>query len=126
MPVADMSDSLAASRLATEQRIRVAIEVVGEDAYRPGRAGKFLHHALASEYFIQRVIAESKGVGYPAINASDLINIVVAYPRSLTEQDEILEHIERETPKFDTLIAKFRRELELLASLTQQKPRDDA
>jgi type I restriction enzyme S subunit len=84
------------------------------DAKKELRA-KFLYHALASEYFIQRVIAESKGVGYPAINASDLVNIVVAFPRSLTEQDEILQHIEQETNRFDILADKYCRELELLA-----------
>jgi type I restriction enzyme S subunit len=76
---------------------------------------RFLFHAVASEYFIQRVIAESKGVGYPAINASDLVNIAVAFPENVTEQDKILSHIEGETAKFDTLVAKYRRELELLA-----------
>jgi|CXWL01.1.fsa_nt_gi type I restriction enzyme S subunit len=76
--------------------------------------GRFLYHAVASEYFIQRVIAESKGVGYPAINASDLVNIFIAFPKSLAEQDTVLEYIERETAKHDTLISKYRRELELL------------
>jgi type I restriction enzyme, S subunit len=82
---------------------------------KPGLRAKFLYHALASEYFIQRVIAESKGVGYPAINASELINIAVTFPGSLSEQDQILEHIKQDTFKFDTLISKYRRELELLA-----------
>lgn len=76
---------------------------------------RFLYYALASEYFIQRVIAESKGVGYPAINASDLINIVIAFPENEAEQDQILAHIDRETTKLDTLITKYQRELELLA-----------
>ena len=76
---------------------------------------RFLYHAVASEYFIQRVIAESKGVSYPAINASDLVNIAIALPEHKTEQDRILAHIERETAKLDTLIAKYQRELELLA-----------
>jgi len=75
----------------------------------------FLYHALSSEYCIQRIIVESKGVGYPAINSSDLINIPLVFPARLSEQDEILIYIEKETFKLDTLISKYQREIELLA-----------
>jgi type I restriction enzyme S subunit len=81
---------------------------------RTGLRARFLYHAIASQYFIQRVIADSKGVGYPAINSSDLVNIAVAFPKDESEQDRILAHIKHETAKFDALVAKYRRELQLL------------
>ena len=74
---------------------------------------RFLYRVVSSEYFIQTVIAESKGVGYPAINASDMVCIPVAFP-SRQEQLAILAHIDRETAKIDALIGKYERELELL------------
>ena len=61
--------------------------------------------ALQAPYFIERVVAESVGVGYPAINASDVGCLPIAYP-SLAEQREIATYLDRETGKIDELIGK--------------------
>lgn len=76
---------------------------------------RFLYYVLLSEYFIQRVIAESKGVGYPAISSTELMNIPIAFPKPIAEQDAIVAYIDAETAKIDDLILKYRREVELLS-----------
>ena len=61
--------------------------------------------ALQAPYFIERVVAESVGVGYPAINASDVGCLPIAYP-SLAEQRGIVAYLDRETGRIDELIGK--------------------
>jgi len=36
---------------------------------------EFLYYSLLSEYFLSEIEAQSTGVSYPAINASDLVKI---------------------------------------------------
>jgi len=74
---------------------------------------KFLYYCVASEYFVQRVVSESKGVGYPAINSTDIVQIKIAYPDD-DEQRSIVEYIEAEAANIDILISKYTSELELL------------
>ena len=49
---------------------------------------KYLGYFLQSEGFVGEVVSNSVGVSYPAINASDLINIEILLP-PLTEQKGI-------------------------------------
>ena len=50
----------------------------------------------------------------PRANWSFVGDIPLAFPLP-EQQDAIIAHIDRETAKLDTLAAKYRRELELLA-----------
>ena len=73
----------------------------------------FMAYALRAPYFVERVVANSVGVSYPAINASDLACLDIAFP-PLGEQRTIAAFLDRETAKIDALVAKKERLTELL------------
>ena len=73
----------------------------------------FLAYAMSAPYFVERVVARSLGVSYPAINASELACLEIVFPPS-TEQRAIAAFLDQETAKFDALIAKKERLIELL------------
>ena len=73
----------------------------------------FVAYALSSPYFVDRVVAHSVGVGYPAINAGELACLDVAFP-PLPEQQAIAAFLDRETTKIDALVSKKQRLIELL------------
>ncbi|EOC1326120.1 restriction endonuclease subunit S [Cronobacter dublinensis] len=77
-----------------------------------------LNHAFAAYFlrasgFMKEVVARSVGVSYPAINASDLINIPVPN-MPLTEQLQIANFLDLETAKIDSLIEKQQQQITLL------------
>lgn len=74
---------------------------------------RFLGYMAQSEYFIARVIAASVGVSYPAVNASEIMRLPVAYP-DLETQRKIAEFLDRETAKIDRLIDAQRKLINLL------------
>lgn len=65
----------------------------------------FAKYAFLSQAFIDEVIAKSKGISYPAINSTELINIKIPIP-SLSEQNEIITFLSDESFKIDKLIVK--------------------
>ncbi len=73
----------------------------------------FVAYALGSPYFVERVVAHSVGVSYPAINASELAWLDIAFP-PLAEQRAIAAFLDRETAKIDALVSKKERLVELL------------
>ena len=75
--------------------------------------GGFAAYALGSPYFVDRVVAHSVGVSYPAINASELACLDVVLP-PLPEQTAIATFLDRETARIDALVAKKERLIELL------------
>lgn len=82
---------------------------------RPGRdlTPEFAAYALRAPYFIERVVAASKGVSFPAIEEGQLSAFGLAVP-SPEEQRAIAAYLDRETAKIDELIAKKERLVELL------------
>ena len=78
----------------------------------------FLAFALESDAFIEWVVAESKGISYPAINASELMSLSIAVP-SKDEQSAIAAFLDRETGRIDALVEKKRRFVELLKEKRQ-------
>ena len=75
--------------------------------------GGFAAYALSSPYFVDRVVAHSVGVSYPAINASELACLDIAFP-PLPEQQAIAAFLDGETARIDALVAKKERLIELL------------
>ena len=75
--------------------------------------GGFAAYALSSPYFVDRVVAHSVGVSYPAINASELACLDIAFP-PFPEQQAIVAFLDRETARIDALVAKKERLIELL------------
>lgn len=74
---------------------------------------KFASYLLRSSYFVERVVANSVGVSYPAINAADLAGLSIGLP-SIDEQRVIADFLDQEIAKTDALIAKKERLIELL------------
>lgn len=73
----------------------------------------FAAYALQATYFVERVVANSVGVSYPAINASEIGGFPIAYP-DLQDQKEIAAFLDRETAKIDALVKKKEQLIELL------------
>ena len=87
---------------------------------RPG-AGllpPFAKFALQTNYFVDAVISRSTGVSYPAINASEMAAIPIAFP-DLVDQAAIAVFLDRETAKIDELVTEQRRLMELLKEKRQ-------
>jgi type I restriction enzyme S subunit len=80
---------------------------------RTGLATRFSAYALRSPYFVERVVANSVGVSYPAINASELGTFPIAAPPEV-EQQAIADFLDRETAKIDAAVKKQERLIELL------------
>ena len=78
-----------------------------------GFFSRFACYALRSPYFVEKVVAHSVGVSYPAINESQLASLPLALP-PLSEQQAIANFLDRETAKIDALVAKIREGIGLL------------
>ena len=78
----------------------------------------FAAYCLRAKGFIKEVVARSVGVSYPAINASDLVNISIPFV-SIDEQAQIAAFLDHETAKIDTLIEKQQQLIELLKEKRQ-------
>ncbi len=63
----------------------------------------YLGWVIKSDYFTDIVSAKSNGISYPAINASDLINIKIPVP-SIKEQTQIANKLNNVCKKIDKLI----------------------
>ena len=74
---------------------------------------KYLSYLVRTEWFIEKVVSNSEGVSYPAINPTDLVTLPVVVP-PLTEQKQISDYLDRKTQKIDDLIEKTERKVELL------------
>ena len=73
----------------------------------------FASYALRAPHFVERVVANSVGVSYPAINASSLACFEIPYP-GVDEQRAVAEFLDRETAKIDALVAGKERLIRLL------------
>ena len=73
----------------------------------------FASYALRAPHFVERVVANSVGVSYPAINASSLACFPIPYP-GVDEQRVIADFLDCETAKIDGLVARKERLIELL------------
>ena len=80
---------------------------------RSGLGTGYASYVLRAPYFVDRVVAESVGVSYPAINAWQLGTFEVAVP-DVDEQQTIADFLDRETAKIDALVEKKERLIELL------------
>ena len=64
---------------------------------------KFLWRAVQSSEFVDAVVSHSEGIGYPAINPSQLGSLSICLP-SLDEQRRIVAFLDHETAKLDSVI----------------------
>ncbi len=75
---------------------------------------KFLYCIIINEKIIEAINSLSTGVSYPAINSSDLANIVIWFPKEIKVQQEIVNFIESGTAKIYHAVDKMEKEIELL------------
>jgi len=74
----------------------------------------FLNLVVRANYFIEDVCANSFGVSYPAINASELVTLKLAVPTTIEEQKQIVNHIKIETVKIEKTINTIEKEIALV------------
>lgn len=78
----------------------------------------FLYASILSEPFLAEIEANSKGVSYPAINASEVMFFKLPLPPK-AEQEHIATVLAKETTRIDALVAKKTRFIELLREKRQ-------
>lgn len=79
---------------------------------------KFLFYQVLCDSFIQRVIANSEGVSYPAISSTKLADLKLFIP-SVGEQRAIASYLDDQMQKIDRLIANKKAQAEKLKELRQ-------
>lgn len=70
----------------------------------------YLSYFCQSEYFIDSVIENSKGVSYPAINATELSCLSVYYP-PIKEQTAIAEYLDTKTQAIDQRVSLLEKKI---------------
>ncbi|WP_207383252.1 restriction endonuclease subunit S [Phaeobacter italicus] len=78
----------------------------------------FASYALRTDGYVGEIVSRSVGVSYPAINASDAVEIHLPMPTP-NEQTKIAAFLDYETGKIDALIAKQERLIALLEEKRQ-------
>lgn len=98
-----------------DEEVQNLIASTGFAVLRPGEElrPKYLGYFVQTHGFVDTVVARSNGVSYPAILASELVNIPAPVP-TIAEQDAIVSFLDHETVRIDSLIEKKQRLLELL------------
>jgi type I restriction enzyme S subunit len=74
---------------------------------------EFLKWLALNDLLIQAIESHSNGLRYPAINASELVNLKTVVP-GLHEQRRIASVLDRETARIDLLIEKVQLSIDLL------------
>ena len=74
---------------------------------------KFLWRFVQSTQFVGAMVANSEGVGYPAITPSRLGCLLICIP-PVKQQEIIADYLDRESAKIDAFIAKVREGIEKL------------
>jgi len=80
---------------------------------RPEIEPKYLWRLAQSQGFVDAVVANSEGIGYPAITSTKLAELPVWVP-TLSEQRAIAAFLDHQTAKIDALIAEQRHLIEHL------------
>jgi type I restriction enzyme S subunit len=75
---------------------------------------EYLYVLVRCPEFVEKVVAFSLGVAYPAISPSVLASLPVWIPPNREEQKAIASFLKRETAKIDAQVAKKERLIELL------------
>lgn len=74
---------------------------------------RFVGYLLQSSGFVGAVVANSVGVSYPAINASDLVRLPIVQP-PIKEQEAIVQYLDREIVRIDEQFQKVEAAIEKL------------
>jgi type I restriction enzyme S subunit len=80
----------------------------------PGIVPEYLSFVIQSNAFIERVVANSVGIAYPAIAETSLEALHLALPPTQREQLSLVEYIKGETQNIDEAIRRAQREIDLI------------
>lgn len=64
----------------------------------------FFSFIMRAPYFVENITANSVGVSYPAINAADIMQISIVYPKNSETQQAIAKYLDTETARIDSII----------------------
>ncbi|MFZ2715426.1 MAG: restriction endonuclease subunit S [Streptococcus suis] len=73
---------------------------------------RYFNYAIMSNSFTELVSKYAWGVSYPAISASQLVNIPVSYPKSANEQILIADFLDKKTEQINQMIAIKKEQIE--------------
>ena len=77
---------------------------------------KYLGYYCQSEYFIDKVVSNSKGVSYPAINAGEIVQLpIINLPHS--EQQAIANYLDAKTQAIDKKVSLLEQKIETYKKL---------
>jgi len=80
----------------------------------PSVVPECLSFVIQSNTFVERVMANSVGIAYPAIAETRLGALHLALPSTVSEQLLMVEYIKRETQTIDEAISRAQREIDLI------------
>jgi type I restriction enzyme, S subunit len=80
----------------------------------PNVVPEYLSFVIQSNTFVERVMANSVGIAYPAIAETRLGALHLALPPTVSEQLLLVERIKRETQTIDGAIRRAQREMDLI------------
>lgn len=83
---------------------------------RLGVDSRFLFWWLRSTYCVEEIVGRSVGVGYPAVNQTDIADVGIPVP-PVPEQRRIAEFLDKETRRVDGLIGE---QLHLVSLLSER------
>lgn len=114
----DILVSTVRTYLRAITRVRAAEDVVASTGFAvitPDRGidADYLYWWINSNPFVEQIVAQSVGVSYPAINASEIARMLVPLPEGST-QNRIARYLERECGHLDALAAEQRHQRRLL------------
>lgn len=78
----------------------------------------YLHYSVLSNAFVSLVEAKSTGISYPAINASEVVEIKIPVPK-ISEQKRIADYLDSECARIDAVIDQTRATIEEYKKLKQ-------
>lgn len=75
---------------------------------------QYIHTLLNSDIYYKLLMNKALSSAQPKLNKEDIKSISIAFPSSIKEQEKILNHIQTETKKIDTLISKYKKQIDLM------------
>lgn len=100
--------------VASIQDDKDVIASTGFAVIRPKEVdSRFLAYSLANHYFVETVSSRSVGVSYPAINASEMVDIKNVLPPNAVQKC-IADYLDRKTAAVDTAISDKEKLIQLL------------
>ncbi|HFI0424310.1 TPA: restriction endonuclease subunit S [Streptococcus suis] len=80
---------------------------------------RFFSYAVKSDSFTKLVEKYAWGVSYPAISSSQLVNLPIAFPKSLPEQTQIADFLDKKVAQLDKVKSLLEEQIKTLEDYRQ-------